>query len=726
MSQKAKQKQKLNQKPPLVQILQKQKKKNSWIDIIQNVPTNAETNVIEKITYNEQTLKNNTNPNSTYIEVEIKIKGFKPYKLHAYIDTGASICCATKNILPNEKWVTLEKPIKVKIADNSIILIEKAAKDLDVTVAGKIFRIPTLYQQETGIDILIGNNFLNTYRPFIQDLEHIVLHTLEEKEPVHISKVRKAFKIADSNFLEYYRKRKRGEVNIDKPKPTNISSESIVNHPYDIYLQELETGHLIEEDEKIFITNLEQSSKIEKLLDQCCSENPMDAKIVKNPMTSSIILTEPSKVIRVRPMSYTPQDREEFSKQIKELLDLGVIEPSTSPHSSPAFLVENHSEIKRGKRRMVINYKELNKFTIDDGYFLPHKDQLLARIRGKTYYSGLDCKSGFWQVRLDDESKLLTAFSCPQGQYQWKVVPFGLKQAPGIFQRFMDNYFKPLGDYCCVYVDDILIYSNTLEEHYKHLANVLQTCIDNGIIISRKKATIAQKNIQFLGLEIELGKHKLQPHILEGIQKFPSEISDKTQLQRFLGCLTYAEGYIKKLAEMRKPLQAKLKKDVPWKWISSDTEYVNKVKKQIINLPALYHPLPSDHMIIETDASGEHWGAALKAKTTDSEELCRYTSGGFQGAELNYHSNEKEYLAVKKAITKFRIYVIDKEFTVRCDNKNFGYFLRTNIAGDYKQGRLIRWQQWFNHYKFKVEFIEGKKNCLADALTRELADDFQH
>lgn len=175
-------------------------------------------------------------------------------------------------------------------------------------------------------------------------------------------------------------------------------------------------------------------------------------------------------------------------------------------------------------------------------------------------------------------------------------------------------------------------------------------------------------------------------------------IRDKKQLQRFLGILNYIEGYVKNISEIRKPLQKKLKKDVIFNWKKEDTDYINKIKKKLVNLPPLYLPSEEDYMILETDASGEHWGAVLKAKTPNGEEkLCRYTSGTFQGPEINYHSNEKEYLAVKKGITKFRIYLISKEFLVRTDNKNFSYFLRTNISGDYKQGRLIRWQQWFNH-----------------------------
>lgn len=177
------------------------------------------------------------------------------------------------------------------------------------------------------------------------------------------------------------------------------------------------------------------------------------------------------------------------------------------------------------------------------------------------------------------------------------------------------------------------------------------------------------------------------------------------------------------VGEIRKPLQKKLKKDYIWVWSEDDTKYIRKIKNKLKDFPTLYQPQEEDLMLLETDASQEYWAGVLKAKKQDNEEkLCRYTSGTFTGAELNYHSNEKEWLAVKKAISKFRIYLLPKEFVVRTDNKQFGPFIRNNIQGDYKQGRLLRWQQWFNYYKFTIEHIKGEDNHLADTLTRELAE----
>lgn len=389
-------------------------------------------------------------------------------------------------------------------------------------------------------------------------------------------------------------------------------------------------------------------------------------------------------------------------------------------------------------------------------------------------------------------------------------MAFGLKQAPGIFQRRIDNALclkQPeniLSKIYTVYVDDILVFSKTEEEHYYHVIKVLEQCLKKGIILSQKKAKIAQTKINFLGLELENGSLVMQDHIWKKIQNFPSDIKDKTQLQRFLGILNYVEGYVKNLSEIRKPLQAKLKKDVVFRWDINDSHYVDKIKKKLVSLPALYHPSDDDHMILETDASGSHWGAVLKArcKITDldriacdditvsnphqvkkcwecdsnaspstsssskalsctharfygiskdsniftrngstvncesnfavntgvtdlgnseyTEKLCRYTSGSFQNAELNYHSNEKEYLAVKKGISKFRIYLISKEFTVRIDNKNLSCFLRTNISGDYKQGRLIRWQQWSIITSFKSSTSRESTTLLQIASPKNL------
>ena len=464
-------------------------------------------------------------------------------------------------------------------------------------------------------------------------------------------------------------------------------------------------------------------STIETKLDAVCSDNPLDLRISKQTFRASIRLSDPSTKIKVAPMQYTKEDREEFSKQIKELLDAKLIQPSKSPHFSPSFLVNKHSEQKRGKRRMVINYKKLNDHTIGDGYLLPRKDELLDQVRGKKVFSSFDCKSGFWQVLLDETSQSLTAFTCPQGHFEWKVMPFGLKQAPSIFQRHMNETFEGFENFCRVYVDDIIVFSENDKEHIEHVSQVLDRCKEVGVILSKPKAQLFREKIEFLGLIIDKGKLQLQKHIGENITAFNSKITDRKQLQRFLGILNYISQFCPKVAQIRQPLQAKLKKDAFWQWSDSDTAYVDKIKKAIKNLPPVHHPGPEEPLIIETDASDNYWGGILKAKQSDGLELiCGYASGTFKPAEKNYHSNEKEILALINTIKRFQVFLIPVRFIARTDNKNVFYFLHTNIHGSYKQGRLVRWQLWLSYFDITFEHVAGTNNVFADFLSREFSE----
>ena len=413
-------------------------------------------------------------------------------------------------------------------------------------------------------------------------------------------------------------------------------------------------------------------------------------------------------------MLYNQEDKEEFQIQIQELLNQKLIRRSNSPHSSPAFMVRNHSEIKRGKPRMVVNYKELNKNTKFDGYYLPNKEVLINIAKNKKYYSKFDCKSGFWQIKLEDNSIPLTAFSTPQGHYEWLVMPFGLKNAPQIYQRRMDEVFRTY-NFLIVYVDDILVCSRTYEDHLKHLRIFATLCSKEGIILSQKKAEIAKNEIEFLGMIINSDGIKLQPHISEKIILFPDKLENKQQIQKFLGCLNYAEGFIEKLAEKRNKLQKLLRKSNKLGWNEEHTLCVKNLKENCKNLPKLRLPDEKDKLIVQTDASDLYWSALLK---TDLNEICRYTSGTFNNAEVNYSTNEKELLAVVKGINKFKMFLLPKEFIVQTDNTQLNGLVNNKLPNSPQHRRLHRWQVLLSFYNFKFEYIKGKDNLFADFLSR--------
>ena len=310
-------------------------------------------------------------------------------------------------------------------------------------------------------------------------------------------------------------------------------------------------------------------------------------------------------------MRHNELDIKEFQQQLNELSNLKLIRPSKSPHSSPPLMDRNRNEINRNKARMVVNYKQLNDNTIFDGYFLFHKENLIHKTRGKKLHSKFDCKSGFYQIKMDEESKPLIAFSTPQDHYEWNVLPFGLKNAPQIFQRKMDDIFKEY-DFIHVYVDDMLISSENEIQHLEHLNIFIDLCTIHGIGLSKKKSIVGESKIEFLGLIIDYEGIELQDHILEKIRDLPKKLTDRKQLQRFLGILNYAKGFIKNLADIRKPLRKLTSEKQRFEFTKEHENHIKFIKSQCLNLPKLKLPLDNDDLILETDSSESTWAAILK------------------------------------------------------------------------------------------------------------------
>ena len=200
-------------------------------------------------------------------------------------------------------------------------------------------------------------------------------------------------------------------------------------------------------------------------------------------------------------------------------------------------------------------------------------------------------KSGFWKILIKPEDRYKTAFTVPFGHYEWNVMPFGLKNAPSEFQNKMNEIFNEYTRFSIVYIDDVLIFSNSIEEHFKHLKNFQKIVRDNGLVIFATKIKLFQTNIRFLGFDIFQGQIKPIQRAIEFANKFPDEIKDKTQLQRFLGSLNYVAEFYPNLRILIKPLFQRLKKN-PLPWSDEHTQVVKQVKSQVKELPCLgiLHP----------------------------------------------------------------------------------------------------------------------------------------
>jgi hypothetical protein len=263
---------------------------------------------------------------------------------------------------------------------------------------------------------------------------------------------------------------------------------------------------------------------------------------------------------------YSKQDREELDKQIEELLKNGLIEPSLSPYAAAALIVPKYNPDGTIKGwRMVVDYRLLNVITIKYQYPMPRVDDIIDSVNGAMFFSSCDATSGFWQLRLHPTDIPKTAFRTPSGLYQWRVLPFGLSNSPAVFQRTMSSFFQKtftdtegntcnaLGTFIKVYLDDVLIFSKTAEDHLQHLKFVFSTLKENGIYLNPKKCEFNKAEVRFLG---HLVSHKgVRPDLekVSVMQDWP-EPKNRNDMYRFLGFANYFRNFIRNYASLATPL----------------------------------------------------------------------------------------------------------------------------------------------------------------------------
>jgi len=466
-----------------------------------------------------------------------------------------------------------------------------------------------------------------------------------------------------------------------------------------------------------------QKKELEKIraeLLQRCSMNPTafwstykhEVSLPYTPEFSASQIATRSKAI---PMN--AKEMKQCQEEIQDLLQKGMIRESTSPWACFAFYVNKHSEIVRGVPRLVVNYKPLNKALAYDSYPIPKSSVILSQVSQSKIFSKFDCKSGFWQIGIKEEDKYKTTFTVPQGHFEWNVMPFELKNAPSAFQRAMDKNFQGMETFLKVYIDDILIHSANIPEHLQHLKAFNKRCKEKGVVLSSKKMQLCEHQISFLGYVIKYGSISVMQHSIEFVDKFPDEIKETTQLQRFLGCLNYISKFYKNCAQDRKLLNQRLKKNAE-PWTLQHTQAVQSIKAKVRNLKALAPINEEADKQIYTDASGEGWGAILCQTSEEGKpEICQYASGTWTDAQQkNWAAVRKELRAVCLAIEKFRDFIIFRPFTVFTDCSA----LKSLIAkASSQEAVIVRWLMSLAHFTFDIIHIDGSKNSFADMLSRE-------
>ena len=376
-----------------------------------------------------------------------------------------------------------------------------------------------------------------------------------------------------------------------------------------------------------------------------------------------IKLTDP-KPFKLRHRRIPPHEYEEVKAHLQEMEEIGAIRKSHSPWSSPVVLVRK----KTGELRFCIDLRTLNARTEKDAYSLPHIEDSLDSLNGAKIFSSLDLKSGYWQVELEEDSIPLTAFTVgPLGFYECVRMPFGLTNAPATFQRLMENC---LGDLhlrsCIIYLDDIIIYSKTPEEHVQRLGQVFEKLAVAGLKLKPSKCEFFKTEINYLGHVVSREGIRTDDKKIEAIKNWPRPVTN-TEVRSFLGFTNYYRRFIHKYSQIAKPLNLLITGDssksknkrTKVDWNQECEEAFEKLKEICTQTPVLGYADYTKPFRLNTDASTEGLGAALYQKQEDgTERVIAFASRTLSKSERNYDAHKLEFLALKWAVTeKFHEYL---------------------------------------------------------------------
>ncbi|CAK9834649.1 Retrovirus-related Pol polyprotein from transposon 17.6 [Anthophora retusa] len=417
----------------------------------------------------------------------------------------------------------------------------------------------------------------------------------------------------------------------------------------------------------------------------------------------------------VKQYRYPPIHKAEINLQMKELLDNDIVAPSKSPYNSPLWIVPKKPDEQGNKRwRMVIDYRALNEKSIPDAYPLPSIVEILDQLGSAKYFSVFDLASGFHQIGLAKEDAQKTAFSTPYGHYEFRRMPFGLRNAPATFQRLMDSVLSGLqGTELFVYLDDIVIYSRSLSEHRDKFNKLADRLRRANLKLQPSKCGFLHREVAYLGHVIGENGVKPCPKKIESVQNYPRPKNAKN-VREFLGLAGYYRRFINKFSHISKPLTALLKKENKFTWGSEQENAFSTLRNALCHEPVLQYPNFDEPFHITTDASGHAVGAILSQGEIGSDRPIAYTSRLLQGPELNYSTIEKECLAIIYAVNHFRPYVYGRAFNLITDHRPLIWM---NSVKD-PSSRLLRWRLKLAEYEYKLIYKAGKKNVNADALSR--------
>ena len=655
-----------------------------------------------------------SNPNSLRISLTSSLVSVATTSFRALIDSGSTHCFVDSAFVRRSDIPTISvEPIELTLFDGSSNAIITESVELPVKFPTGESMTITFYVTplDPSCSVVLGYNWLSRYNPLIDwALGSIIFrpHLLDGSVPTPTSSAKVATPPLQNPSVSL-----EPPITPITPTPSDsvprISMIGAAAFVHACKLPGAQSFRIHLSDPSVSVKSASVSDEVPDLshipeeyhdfadvfskakADTLPPHRPYDLKIDleegSSPPVGTLYSLSQSEVLALR----------EF---IDEHVRIGFIRPSNSPHGAPVLFVRK----KDGSLRLCVDFRGLNKISKKDRYPLPFISDLLSTAGKARLYTTIDLRHAYHLVRIADGDEWKTAFRTCYGSFEWRVMPFGLSNAPAAFQRFMNDIFSDLLDvHVIIYLDDILIYSDNPADHRKHVREVLRRLRKHGLYARPDKCRFSSDSVEYLGFILSKEGLKMDPSKVQTIQDWPEPRKVK-DIQSFLGFANFYRRFISEYSDIVIPLTRLTRKGVPWNFSDDARNSFNTLKSAFISAPVLTHWVPDRPIIVETDASDYALGAILSIQT-DSGEIhpVAFHSRTFSAPELNYDTHDKELLAISEAFHVWRHFLEGSgtPIDVVTDHKNLEYFSTTKIL----TRRQARWSEYLSQFNLVIRFF---------------------
>ena len=614
------------------------------------------------------------------------------YKARALLDPGceAELVLSTSFATQCGMHSHADEETLVEFADGTRVP-STAIENVSLSVAGVSHPVRAVVVELAAYEVILGKPWFTRHNPIVDWRRHQLRLVIDGRTVV-----------VDASASP----QRKPSQDITRISATQL--KKVVRRQEPVYLVHLSQIGVEQDQAK----GSQLPNAWECMLDEFSDVFPVDQPGLppERSVAMEIELEEGAKPVAKPAFRLSPAEMDELKKQLSLLLEKGLVRPSVSPWGAPVLFAPK----KDGGLRMCLDYRALNKLTVKNKCPIPRIDEIFDRLQGAQHFTSLDLRSGYYQIRMRDTDIPKTCIRTRYGSFEFLVMPFGLTNAPSTFQAVMNDVFREyLDDFVMVYIDDILIFSRTEEDHFRHVKQILTRLRQHKLFAKLSKCEFNRASLPFLGHVVGQNGVEMQQSKVQALAAWP-RLTTVTEVQSFLGLANYYRRFIRDFARISAPLSELTKKGVPFEWGGDQENSFQNLKDAVKSAPVLQLADPAKPYIVTCDASDVGIGAVLEQESENGPHPVAFASRKLSGAERNYPVHERELLAIVYALKEWRPYLHGSRFVIKTDHHPLRYLdTQTNLSK-----RQMRWMETLQEYDYEIVYVQGKFNVVADALSR--------